>query len=278
MTGKPAVRPPATRESIRHDLAALGVPPAGTVLLHSSLRALGYVCGGALAAVQAILDVLTPAGTLVVPAQTPDNRDPARWTHRSVPPDWWPVIREHLPGFDPAVQDCRTMGLIAETVRTWPGAVRSGHPQVSFAAVGAGAREVLARHDLDSELGDGSPLAAIERAGGHAVLLGVGYDRCTAFHLAEYRQGRPPPRREQACVVLADGRRQWIRYPGTQLDASDFPRLGADFERETGLVQRGQVGAATARLLPVREAVAYARDWFATHRTVAPAPARFESG
>lgn len=273
MTSEPAA-PPSTRESIRYDLAALGVPAGGTVLLHSSLRSLAYVCGGAVAVVQALVDVLTPAGTLVVPAQTPDNRDPARWTHRAVPPDWWPVIRDHLPAFDSAVHDCRTMGLIAETVRTWPGAVRSGHPQVSFAALGADAAALMARHDLDSELGEASPLAAIEKAGGHVLLLGVGYDRCTAFHLAEYRQDGPMPRRENACVVLASGRRQWVRYVGARLDASDFPQLGADFERDTGFVRCAQVGAATARLLPVREAVAYARHWFAAHRTVAREPYR----
>jgi aminoglycoside 3-N-acetyltransferase len=262
--------PLVTRESIRHDLTALGVPPGGVVLLHSSLRALGYVCGGAAAVVYALLDVLTPAGTLVVPAQTPDHRDPARWTHRPVPPEWWPEIREHLPAYDPAVHDCRSMGLIAETVRTWPGATRSGHPQVSFAAVGAAAAAVTARHDLDSELGEASPLAAIEAAAGLVLLLGVGYDRCTMFHLAEYRRGGPLPRREQSCPVRTAQGRRWVTYSGVALDASDFNRLGADFERETGRVVIGQVGGAVARLLPARAAVAYAQRWQATHRAPGP--------
>ncbi len=260
---------PATRASIREDLVALGLPPGGIVLLHSSLRSVGFVCGGAPAVVYALLDVLTPAGTLVVPAQTPDNRDPSRWTHRSVPRRWWPVIREHLPGFDPGVFDCRAMGLIAETVRTWPGAARSGHPQTSFAAVGAEAAALMARHDLDSELGEASPLAAIEAAGGHVLLLGVGYDRCTIFHLAEYRRSGPVPRRENACVVLTPQGRRWVTYLGTDLDASDFARLGEDLERDTGSVLVGRVGGTVARLLPVREAVAYARVWQAAHRPAA---------
>jgi aminoglycoside 3-N-acetyltransferase len=255
-----------TRESLRRDLTALGLPPGGVVLLHSSLRALGFVCGGAAAVVYALLDVLTPAGTLVVPAYTPDHRDPSRWTHRPVPPEWWPAIREHLPAYDPAVHDCRSMGLIAETVRTWPHAARSAHPQVSFAAVGGRAAEVTARHDLDSELGEASPLAAVEAAAGQVLLLGVGYDRCTAFHLAEYRRDGPLPRQEQFCPVLTAEGRRWVTYSGVALDASDFTRLGADFERDTGSVVIGRVGAAVARLLPVRGAVAYARRWQATHR------------
>src|SRR5688572_4860996 len=103
---------PATRESLAADLAGLGLRPGATLLLHSSLRSLGFVCGGPASVVRALLDVLTPAGTLVVPAQTPQNRDPARWSDPPVPAHWLPTLRAHLPAFDPAVQDCRAMGLI----------------------------------------------------------------------------------------------------------------------------------------------------------------------
>ncbi|WP_326550004.1 aminoglycoside N(3)-acetyltransferase [Micromonospora sp. NBC_01813] len=274
MTQGIAARQPATRESLRRELAGLGVPAGATLLVHSSLRSLGFVCGGPVTVVQALTDVLTPAGTLVVPAQTPDNRDPSRWTHRAVPRDWWPTIRAHLPPFDPVTHDCRAMGLVAETVRTWPGSVRSGHPQTSFAAVGSRASELMARHDLDSELGEGSPLAAVAAAGGHVLLLGVGYERCTAFHLAEYRLPMPPPRREQACVMLVGGRPRWVRYDGADLDASDFAQLGADFERDTGAVSVGAVGSAVARLLPVAAAVDYARGWFTAARSGRPGRGR----
>lgn len=262
---RPVADSPATRRSVRDDLVALGLPAGGIVLVHSSLRAMGYVCGGPVAVVQALLDVLTPDGTLVVPAQTPQNRDPARWT-RQVPAAWWPEIRDHLPAFDPAVHDCRAMGLVAETVRTWPGAVRSHHPQTSFAAVGPRAPELMSRHDLDSELGERSPLAALDAADAHTLLLGVGYDRCTAFHLAEYRLPRPPQRRRNACVVLGpDGRRQWRTYVGTRLDAGPFGALGRDFELETSSVVTGPVGQAVARLLPIRSAVNYASAWLTRH-------------
>lgn len=236
------------------------------MLVHSSLRSIGYVCGGAVAVVQALTDVLTPEGTLVVPAQTPDNRDPSRWA-KQVPSQWWPQMREHLPGFDPRLQDCRAMGMIAETVRTWPGAVRSGHPQTSFAALGARAQELMACHELDSELGEKSPLAALDAANAHTLLLGVGYDRCTAFHLAEYRLAERPPPHENSCVVIGpDGHRRWVRYTGARLDASPFEALGRAFEEDDGPVVRGLVGRAVARLLPIRSAVAYAAGWLARHR------------
>jgi aminoglycoside 3-N-acetyltransferase len=183
---------PQTRASLGKDLSTLGLTAGDTVLVHSSLRSLGWVCGGAVAVVQALLDVLGPGGTLVVPTQTMDNSDPKHWSRPPVPESWWPVIREHMPAFDPVVSPAAGLGVIAEQVRTWPGAVRSDHPHTSFAAVGAAAAELMAEHELTSQLGERSPLAALERAGAKVLLLGTGFASCTAFHLAEYRVPDPP--------------------------------------------------------------------------------------
>ena len=68
---------PATVASLAHDLARLGVEPGMTLLVHSSLSALGYVIGGPVAVVQALEGVLSPRGTLVMPTQTGDLSDPA---------------------------------------------------------------------------------------------------------------------------------------------------------------------------------------------------------
>lgn len=263
MSTVPAV--PQTEASLARELRDLGVRAGDTILLHASLSSLGWVCGGAVAVVRALLRVLGSAGTLVVPAQTPENRDPSRWTDPPVPERWWPAIRANLPAFDPLVTPCRGMGLIAETVRTWPGSVRSPHPQTSFAAVGPRAAELMAVHDLDCELGERSPLGALERIAARALLLGVGYDRCTAFHLAEYRLPEIIPR-DNACVVRTPAGPKWISYRGVALDSREFSHLGTDFERRAGLVLMGDVGAAVARLMPVREAVRFAAEWFIDRR------------
>jgi aminoglycoside 3-N-acetyltransferase len=260
---------PQTRASLADDLRSLGIRPGDVTLVHSSLRSLGWVCGGAVAVVQALLDVLGPGGTLVVPTHTTGNSDPMHWRNPPVPESWWPVIREHMPAFDPAVTPCSGLGVIPELVRTWPGAVRSDHPHTSFAAVGPAATALMAGHRLDCQLGEHSPLATLARAGATVLLLGVGFDKCTAFHLAEYRIPWSP-RHEFGTAVLTPEGRRWVTYSDVGINSDDFADLGTAFD-DTGEVVRGTVGEADCRLFPVASAVEFAVGWLTRHRTPTPA-------
>lgn len=253
-----------TRASLEADLHRLGVQPGDTLLLHSSLSALGWVCGGAEAVVLAMLDVLGPGGTLVVPTHSGDNSDPTGWENPPVPPEWWPVIRETMPAYDPATTRTRGMGVIAETVRTWPGAVRSGHPQTSFAAVGPRAALLTAGHAVDCQLGEHSPLARLEESQARVLLLGVGFAACTAFHLAEYRVG-PPIVSNSFAVMDGEGCRKWMTVQDAHLAGERFEELGSDFEQNEVII-RGRIGSADARLFALGSAVAYAQGWLATSR------------
>ena len=178
---------PRTRETLGADLRTLGLHAGAAVIVHSSLSSIGWVSGGSVAVVQALLDVLTPAGTLVMPTHTGDLSDPSFWRDPPVPETWWPIIRDTMPTFEPEVTPTRGMGRIVETFRTWSGTLRSSHPLVSFAAWGQHAVFITARHGLDDSLGEQSPLARIYDRDGYVLLLGVGYSNNTSFHLGEYR-------------------------------------------------------------------------------------------
>ncbi len=251
---------PGTRTSLAENLRELGLREDMVVLVHSSLSALGWISGGPVSVLHALQDVLTPSGTLVMPAHSADNSDPASWQDPPVPAGWVDTIRATWPAFDARRTPTRGMGRIAELFRTWPDVRRSDHPAVSFAAWGRCARTVVDGHTLDNGLGEGSPLARIYDLDGRVLLLGVGHDRNTSFHLAEYRTRRSPAT-TQAAAVDEDGERVWRRHQEIALDDGDFVALGAAFE-ETGAVHLGRVGAAEARLFRQCAAVDFAVGWF----------------
>jgi aminoglycoside 3-N-acetyltransferase len=178
-----------TRDSLAADLRALGVDRGMTLLLHSSLSAMGWVCGGVQAVIEAVMDVLGPSGNLVVPAQSGGLSDPAKWKAPPVPQAWWQTIRDTMPAYDPARTPTRNMGAIPELFRTWPGAMRSAHPADSFAASGPNAPTIIEPHALDDPFGEGTPLSRLYDMGASVLLVGVGYDRCTAL-----ASGRTPCR------------------------------------------------------------------------------------
>ena len=259
---------PPTVSSLLTDLRALGVEAGMTLLVHSSLSAVAdWVVGGASAVILALEAAIGPEGTLVMPTQSGELSDPANWQHPPVPPHWWELIRQEMPPFRPDLTETRSMGRIPETFRKQDGVLRSNHPQTSFAAWGKAAHVVTADHALDNELGESSPLAWIYDVGGHVLLLGVGHDRNTSLHLAEYRAAYPGKRViTSSAPILVNGARQWVTFQGIDLDEADFPQIGAAFAETTGLVRQGKVGQATALLMPQRPLVDFAVQWMAAHR------------
>jgi aminoglycoside N3'-acetyltransferase len=178
---------PFTAASLARDLGELGLTNGSTVLVHSSLSALGYVVGGARSVVMALLEVLGEGGTLVVPTHSSELSDPRHWHHPAIPESWWPTVRESMPAYDAQLTLTRQMGSVPEVARRLPGARRSAHPRVSFCAVGANADFIIDDHRLENGFDEHSPLARLYDLGAQVLLLGVGHANNTSLHLAEGR-------------------------------------------------------------------------------------------
>jgi aminoglycoside 3-N-acetyltransferase len=261
-----AANSPLTVKSFADQLATCGLGAGQTVLVHTSLSKLGWIAGGPQAVIEALLAVLAPGGTLLMPAHSNDNSEPSYWKNPPVPQAWWQIIRDERTPFDAQRTPTRGVGCVPELFRTWPGVVRSNHPTDSLAACGPNASYLVSSHTLENEFGDESPIGRLYALDGFVLLLGAGHESNTSLHLAEHRAAWAAKRHfQQGSAVLIDGLRQWVTYQALDVDVSDFPALGAAYEAEHGIAP-GRVGKAESRFLKQRPLVDYAVRWIERNR------------
>ena len=247
------------------------------MLVHTSLKQIGYTVGGPQAVIRALMNIVNNCGTIMMPTFTNEAgyADPLDWKHPPVPQKWAEHIRMNLPPFDPATTPSVGMGAIAELFRTYPDVHRNHHPIVSYAAWGSNADFVLDGHTLEMMDGENSPLARIYDLDGKILLLGVGYNNCTTIHLATYRQDDPPMTTVSIPTWDESGQVHWNRYqevvnPGdmersiVEKKMIRFSDIGSAFE-ETGAVTVGRVGNAESRLIPQPALVDFATEYFNNH-------------
>jgi len=255
-----------TPVSIASDLRDLGIKPGMLLNVHSAMSKLGFVIGSAQTAVDGLLEALGPAGTLMMPSHSAQLSDPANWRNPPAPEQWWDQIRSEMPAYDPAHTPTRSMGAIPELFRTYPGVLRSNHPQVSHAAFGPLAAGIVAEHPLECLFGDPSPIGKLYALDGWVLLLGVGHGNNTVLHLAEDRAefASKTTHREGAPITI-DGVRRWQPFHPLAVSDDDFPAIGEAFAA-TGQERTGSVGGASARLMRARAVVDFATDWITANR------------
>lgn len=249
-------------------IRALGVGAGDIVLVHSSLRALGLMENRAAGLAEALLEVLGPSGTLVVPTFTQENSRTSRAHLQQMAGfDAQQIVEFEaaMPVFDPESTPSST-GAFGEYVRHLPGALRSTHPQTSYAAVGPLAEAITGFHALESHHGEQSPLARLYEFDAWTLLVGVGFEACSAFHLAEYRTLEGLSNRLYECKMQSEDDNDWKPFWSVVLDDSDFPAVGRDLESDSGLVRQGAIGSAPCRLFRVVLSVDFAVLWFGIHR------------
>jgi len=155
-----------TQSDIETGLRALGIQPGMMLEVHSSLRAFGYVEGGAQSVIRALQNVVGPGGAVVMPAFRLSRKLPLTPEDTAL----GITLKIKILGEDETSTD---MGLIADTFRQMPGVVRGkGCFQVS--AWGKNAKTHVRRgfrHIIDN--------------GGYALLLGVNIYRLSSMHYVE---------------------------------------------------------------------------------------------
>jgi aminoglycoside 3-N-acetyltransferase len=270
LTSDPRVVP-LTRPVLADALRRLGVRAGDTLMVHVRLSKLCWLVGGIDAATHALWDVVGPTGTLLAFCGWDDSP-----YHLSFLPAAWQDAYRHTPAFDPKLSSARRdFGRFPERLRTWPGARRSGHPEVSFTALGPKADWLLADPDDGDPWGAGGPLGRLVHAEGRVLLLGAPLKTMTLCHHAEaiaqvtgkrYHEYRMP-------VLTADGP-QWRdfrtldTYYGalpywerTELTITSPAGNLAEQAVAAGAGTRGRLGEATGWLFEAPLVVQAATEW-----------------
>jgi aminoglycoside 3-N-acetyltransferase len=215
------------RAMIVEGLRKLGLKAGDIVMVHSSLSSIGRVEDGAPTVIKALLEVLTPAGTLLMPT--------FGWSR--------PFDLANSPS---------NLGAITETFRTMPGVVRSLHPTHSVSATGARAEEMIRDHITSpTAAGRGTPYGRLIELGGKILLIGVDNDRNTTMHTLEEYVEAPYLSDREAAYLDENGREQTKKmrlFPGPH---RDFIGLGALFRRRE-VESVGKIGRAVCHLIDAK--------------------------
>lgn len=256
-----------TRRELRTHVTAIGVRPGDSVMVHAALRSVGPMLNGPDALIGAILDAVGSTGTVLAYTDWDTWHDQYVDADGRVPEE----LKPDIPPFDPrSSRAVRNHGAFAEFLRTWPGALRSGNPGASVAAIGARAAWFTADHPLDYGYGPDSPFGKLVAAGGKVLMVGAPLDTMSILHHAEQIADIPGKRIIRLEVpLLVDGRTQWRMIEEFDTREPVVEGLPEDYFREVVenfLVsgpegRRGNIGHALSVLVPARDVVEFAVKW-----------------
>ena len=258
-----------TRSQLVRELRELGLTEGQTVMLHASVKNIGWVVGGPDVVLDAILEILTDSGTLMMFAIWEDQPYSL--------PEWskerQQAYLDECPPFDPARSraDRKGLGILAEYLRTRPGSYRSRHP-FSYVAVGERAKWITDEHPWRYNNGPGSPSAKLCEASGLVLLLGSPVRSITLLHYAEHLANVPNKRITQYRMpMLQNGQRVWMDFEEYDIYRGivDWPdNYFETIVREylaAGNGRTGTIGAAESYLLEAQSLTSFGVNWMEEH-------------
>ncbi|SDO38007.1 aminoglycoside 3-N-acetyltransferase [Paenibacillus sp. yr247] len=229
-----------TKQSLVDSFRRLGIHTGTRLVIHSSLRSLGPVEGGAETVLDALLECIGKSGLLMAPTFTYNNDI-----------------------FDPGATPGRT-GMLNEVLRIRRGAVRSHHPTHSVTAIGEDAAKFCEGHHEVPGLGIDSPMDKVAKAGGGILLLGVGHTSNSTVHVGESYAGVPyldipfNPRWPSRIPIAGDIQQEvnLTEYPGC---SRAFGVIEASL-RQRGVIRDGLIGKGLAQWVSGQDVISATMD------------------
>lgn len=227
-------------------LRDLGLAKGSRILVHARVASLGEVTGGP----QVILGAFLAVGrTIVAPTFTYSAMVTPEVGPRDNGMEYGSASDRNAAAqfFHPDLPADPEMGVLAEALRQAQGAMRSDHPLVSFAGIGAEA--VLAVQSLEDPL---APIAALAEMDADVVLLGADHTFNVGLHHAERLAGR---RGFTRWALTPTG---VVECPGMPGCSDGFPSIAGRLE---GIVRRATLGRVTIESFPLRDLLHAAVGW-----------------
>ncbi|OPZ81469.1 MAG: SPBc2 prophage-derived aminoglycoside N(3')-acetyltransferase-like protein YokD [bacterium ADurb.Bin429] len=219
----------------------VGLIEGDLVLVHSALRTLGPVEGGADSVIDALLETVGPAGTVAVPTHT------------------WKIVNGAQPVFHQTLSPAN-VGALTNVFRLRPNALRNLHPTHSVAAIGPRAAEFIACPNMTTPAQPDSPYGKLRDWGGKVLIIGPGLECCTFFHGCEQWAGMPRAVSEQPVQlysITADGQVIPVLLRHHVVNTWDqYPKL-EPYLLEIGALTIGKAGDCDLRLLDAAKAAAW---------------------
>ncbi len=267
-----------TKTRLVNDIRQLGLSEGQTVMLHASVKQIGHIAGGPKTILDALLEVLTPDGTVMMLVGWADHPYHILGASFGDNIDEWPeekrrAFYEDCPGFDPECSraDAREMGILTECLRTYPGSVRSRHP-LGYAAVGRLARHVVKDQQWQYREGAGSPLEKLCESNGKVLLLGSPIEKVTLIHLAENLADIPDKKTVRYQMpVMQNGDKIWKEFEeydfinGIVPWPEDYFKCIAEDYIKAGNGDQGTVGMATCHVFDAADLNRFSVGWMEAH-------------
>lgn len=241
-----------TKEDIKDALKRLGVKKGMLIYVQASLKPFRFVAGGAQTMIDALMETVGYEGTIVMASPTRHLCDPMNLKKGTVPRDRMEDVRASLAPFNKKLTAPTQVGEVPVQFMRNEGVLRSNHPMVSFLAWGKYAKIIVDKHPLHFGMNEESPLGKLKEYNGYVVTLGIGYEKCDIFNLAQYTIMKCPIRL-YSCPIEKNGATQWIQFLDLELNHHHYREIGEVME-EKEVVKTTYLGSSIARLFSARTA------------------------
>lgn len=244
-----------TKNDLILDFKGIGLSKGMNLMVHSSLRSLGYVVNGANDVIDALLEIVGEEGILMMPSHTGDKTDPADWKNPPVPAEWVPIIRDSMKPFDPKTTPIRGRGNIPDTLLLYDGVFRSSHPIESVIAKGKRAKEFVESHPLNQSEGIESPIGKLYQNDGYVLLIGVDLSSNTSLHLAEYIVDVPYLKTANVKALVTEGKnRQFVRLERYPESSKGFINIEKDL-LQNNLIKISMINKAEIKFMKLKPVI-----------------------